>query len=158
VEHAETKSYPDGVAWRFEHSAETAATADAIWRWYEDVDRWSQWSRHGVEWATIDGPFEAGATGKSKAPGSPVLSYRLVAVTPNASFVSEAKLPGARLRFEHVIEPGDSRSRITHRVSLDGPLEFVYRRSVRRSIERGLPDGVERLAILAASDPPSSEE
>jgi len=37
-------------------------------------------------------------------------------------------------------------------VSLDGPLEFVYRRSVRKSVGRGLPDGVERLAILAASE------
>jgi Polyketide cyclase / dehydrase and lipid transport len=146
------------VGWRFEHSAETAATADAIWRWYEDVARWSQWSRHGVEWATIDGPFVAGATGKSKAPGSPVLGYRLVTVTPNASFVSEARLPGARMRFEHVIEPRVDGSRITHRVSLDGPLEFVYRRSVRKSVERGLPDGVERLAILAASEARSSEE
>jgi hypothetical protein len=141
------------VVWRFEHSAESAATPHAVWPWYEDVTRWSQWSRHGVEWATIDGLFEAGSKGKSKPPGSPALRYRLVAVTPDASFISEAKLPGARMRFEHAIEPRSNGSRITHRVTLDGPLAFLYRRSVRKSVERGLPDGVERLAVLASDGP-----
>jgi hypothetical protein len=146
-----------GVGSRFEHSAETTATPRAIWRWYEDVERWSRWSPQGVEWATLDGPFAAGSTGRTKPPGSPALRYRLVAVVPNASFVSEAKLPGARMRFEHVIETAGRGSRITHRVSLYGPLEWVYRRVVRTSIERGLSDGVERLAALAASEEPSSE-
>ena len=80
------------------------------------------------------------------------LSFRLVAVEPNSMFASEARLPGARLRFENVIEPAGSGSRITHRVELDGPLAFLYARPVRKGVERGLPDGVDRLAALAESD------
>jgi hypothetical protein len=138
------------MAWRFEHSAESAADPLAVWRRYVDVDRWCDWSRHGVEWSHIDGPFKPGTKGKSKPPGSPALKFKLVSVEPGALFASEARLPGALLRFDHVIEPIEMGSRITHRVALDGPLAFLYTRSVRKGVERGLPDGVERLADLAA--------
>ena len=33
-----------------------------------------------------------------------------------------------------------------------GPLAFLYTPIARRSIERGLPDGVDRLAAMAAAD------
>ena len=36
--------------------------------------------------------------------------------------------------------------------SLDGPLAFLYTLTVRKSIEQGLPDGVDRLAVMAAAD------
>jgi hypothetical protein len=140
------------MAWRFEHSADSAAAPSAVWRRYLDVEDWCEWSRHGVEWSRIDGPFEVGTKGTSKPPGSRALKFELVAVEPDASFVSEAKLPGGRLRFEHVIEPRDEGSRITHRVALDGPLAFLYTHVVRKGVEQGLPDGVERLAVMAAAD------
>jgi hypothetical protein len=117
-----------------------------------DVEHWSDWSRHGVEWSRLDGAFEVGGTGKSKAPGMPAAKFRLLAVEPDARFVSEVRLPGGRLRFEHVIEPTQHGSRITHRASVDGPLAALYARVVRTGIERGLPDGVDRLAVLAAED------
>jgi polyketide cyclase/dehydrase/lipid transport protein len=138
--------------WRFEHSAESTAEPDAVWRRYVDVEHWCDWSRHGVEWSRIDGPFEVGTKGKSKPPGSRPLRFRLVAVEPDAFFASEATLPGGRLRFDHVIEPRDSGVRIMHRVTLSGPLAFLYAPFVKKSVEQGLPDGVDRLAAMAASD------
>jgi hypothetical protein len=138
------------VAWRFEHSAESTADPHAVWQRYLDVEHWCDWSRHGVEWSRIEGPFAVGTKGKSKPPGSRALTFRLVAVEPDASFASEVRMPGARLRFDHMIEPRETGSRIRHRVALEGPLAFLYTPIVRRGVERGLPDGVDRLAILAA--------
>jgi hypothetical protein len=140
------------VSWRFEHSVDSAADPRAVWSRYVDVEHWRDWSRHGVEWSRIDGPFAVGTKGKSKPPGSRPLKFELVDVKPDVSFASEARLPGAHLRFDHAIEPSALGSRITHRVTLDGPLAFLYTRAVRRSVERGLPDGVERLASLSAAD------
>ena len=140
------------MAWCFEHSAETTADPHAVWPRYLDVGHWCDWSRHGVEWSRLDGPFEVGTKGKSKPPGSPALTFRLVAVAPDELFASEITLPGARLRFDHVIEPRERGSRITHRASLDGPLTFLYMAIVRKGIEKGLPDGVDRLAAMAAAD------
>jgi hypothetical protein len=69
-----------------------------------------------------------------------------VAVEPEKLFVSEAKLPGARLRFEHSIVPKEQGCQITHRIKLDGPLAFAYWPIVRKRSEGGLEAGVERLA------------
>jgi len=138
------------MAWSFGHSAESAASPQAIWRRYVDVEHWSEWSRHGVEWSRLDGPFEVGAKGRSKAPGMPAARFRLVEVDPEARFVSEVRLPGGRIRFEHLIEPRDGGSRITHLASVSGPLAALHARVIRKGVERGLPDGVERLAALAA--------
>ena len=141
------------VVWRFEHSAKSAATKENVWPRYVDVANWREWSVEGVEWSRLDGPFEVGSTGKSKPPGRlPAGSFRVDAVVPNEMFRSETKLPGARLLFEHIIEPADEGVTITHRAILDGPLARLWRPVLRKSIERGLPPGVERLAAMAAAD------
>jgi hypothetical protein len=129
-----------------EHSADSSADPDAVWRRYTDVEHWSEWSRNGVEWSRVNGPFEVGTTGRSKPPGARALDFELVAVEPEKLFVSEAKLPGARLRFEHSIVPKEQGCRITHRIRLDGPLAFAYWPIVRKRSEEGLENGVERLA------------
>jgi hypothetical protein len=61
-------------------------------------------------------------------------------------------LPGGRLLFEHRIEPRDSGVRITHTVTLSGPLAFLHGPFVKKSVERGLTDSVDRLAAMATSD------
>jgi hypothetical protein len=140
------------VGWSIEHAARSAASPHAIWRRYVDVEHWRDWSRQGVECSSINGPFEVGTKGKSKAPGLPSSVFELVAVEPDVRFVSKVKMPGAALRFEHVIEPSEHGSLITHRVGLDGPLASLYTPFLRKRIERGLGDGVDRLATMAAAD------
>jgi hypothetical protein len=139
------------MTWRFEHSAESKASPAAIWRRYVDVPNWSEWSQHGVEWSRLDGPFEVGTKGKSKPPGLPAGRFRLVVVEPERMFATETRLPGARLLFEHVIDPLEAGVRITHRATIDGPLAPLYTWVLRRSIERSLPDGVDRLASTSAT-------
>jgi Polyketide cyclase / dehydrase and lipid transport len=139
------------MAWHFEHSALSSARREEVWPRYADVEHWSEWSQKGVEWSRIDGPFEAGTEGKTKAPGFPASRFRLTAVEPERMFASEATLPGARLVFEHVIESVGAGVQITHRARVEGPMAWLWAALMRRSIERGLPDGVDRLAKLAAS-------
>jgi hypothetical protein len=137
------------VAWQCEHSAESKASPEAVWNRYVDVENWSEWSQKGVEESSIDGDFEVGTTGTSKAPHLPKGKFELVEVEPEKRFVSKAGLPGATLHFEHMLEPADGGTRITHRATLDGPLAMVWTPIVSRITQRGLPDGVERLAELA---------
>jgi hypothetical protein len=82
----------------------------------------------------------------------PALRFRLTAVDVGTMFASEVRLPGARLFFEHHIEDVDRGVRITHQVTLSGPLSFLYLPSVRRNTEQALVDGVDRLAELAAAE------
>jgi polyketide cyclase/dehydrase/lipid transport protein len=139
------------VAWSFEHSADSAASAESVWRRYADVTEWSKWSP-GVEWAELDGPFKVGSRGKSKPPGSMAAPYRLIRVNEPAGFASEVRLPGARLVFEHQIEPRDAGVRITHRATLSGPLSRLYERRVKSLTEQNLTDGVERLAATTGDE------
>ena len=134
------------MTWRFEYSAESRAGKGDIWRRYVDVVHWCEWSQSGVEWSRLDGPFEVGTKGRSKPPGFPAGGFRLVVVEPERMFATETRLPGARLRFEHIIEPLEAGVRITHRAAIDGSLSFLYARILRHSILQGLPDGVDRLA------------
>jgi Polyketide cyclase / dehydrase and lipid transport len=136
------------MAWQCEHSADSSASPAAIWDRYVDVENWSEWSKKGVERSSLDGKFEVGSKGMSKAPYLPKGSFELIVVEPQQRFISKAKLPGATLVFEHVVEPTDAGSRITHRATLDGPLTVVWTPLVGRIIERGLPSGVDRLAEL----------
>lgn len=139
------------MIWRFEHSAESSAGKADIWRRYVDVPHWSEWSRLGVAWSRLDGPFEVGTAGKSKPPGFSAGRFRLVVVEDERMFATESRYPGSRLLFEHVIEPLQAGVRITHRARIDGPMAFILVWIARRSIERALPDGVERLAATAAT-------
>ena len=133
----------------WEHSADSKAPAAAVWERYTDVENWSEWSPKGVERSSLDGEFEVGTGGMSKAPHLPQGKFELIAVEPEQRFASKSKLPGATLVFEHILEPRDGGTRITHRVNLDGPLAPVWRPVVGRIIERGLSPGVERLAEVA---------
>jgi hypothetical protein len=78
-------------------------------------------------------------------------NFELVVVESGKRFVSQAKLPGAKMRFEHSVVPGEQGCRITHRVELDGPLAFAYWPIVRKRTEKGLSDGVDRLAATTGS-------
>ena len=137
------------MAWQYEHSADSSASPAAVWDRYVDVEHWSEWSKKGVERSSIDGDFEVGTKGKSKAPGLPEGKFELIVVEPQQRFVSKAKLPGGTLVFEHIVEPTDGGARITHRATLDGPLTFLWSPVIGRIIKRGMPDGVDLLAELA---------
>ena len=137
------------MGWSLEHSAESVASKEAVWARYADVDQWADWSP-AIEWAQLDGPFQVGAKGKSKARGAPASRFRLDRVEPNAVFASSVWLPGARLSLEHLIVPRETGVRITHRASLAGPLSRLYARRIRSLTERSLPEGVERLATTTA--------
>ena len=139
------------MSWSFEHSADSAASPEAVWRRYADVTEWSVWSP-GVEEARLDGPFAVGSRGKTKPPDSRAASFRLIRVDPPNVFASEIRLPAARLVFEHVVESRDSGVRITHRATLSGPLSRLYQRRVQSLTERNLTESVERLAATTVGD------
>jgi polyketide cyclase/dehydrase/lipid transport protein len=143
--------------WEFEHSAESEAPPGKIWDHYADVEQWSEWSK-GVEESTLDGEFEAGSKGTTKPPNLPRTRFELIEVEPERRFVSQAKLPGGTLRLDHLLEPANGGSRITHKATLAGPLSFVWKPVVSRIVSRELPDGVERLAELAVEKEEEAEK
>jgi Polyketide cyclase / dehydrase and lipid transport len=58
------------LSWRCAETIEIAADADQIWRIWSDVANWPRWDGE-LEWAKLNGPFEAGVVGAMK-PKSPL--------------------------------------------------------------------------------------
>lgn len=105
----------------FEHTAETTASADAVWALYADVNAWLRWD-HGLDAIVLDGPFEAGVTGRITPKGMGELPFVLTRVEPGRRFDDETPAMGHVLRFIHVIEPlAEGGARVTHRVEIEGP-------------------------------------
>ena len=75
------------MAWQCEHSADSSASPAAVWDRYVDVENWSEWSKKGVERSSLDGRFEVGSKGTSKAPHLPKGSFELIVVEPEQRFV-----------------------------------------------------------------------
>jgi uncharacterized protein YndB with AHSA1/START domain len=145
--------------WEFEHSAESKAPPEAVWERYTDVPNWKEWSPDGVEESSLDGEFQVGTKGESKAPHLPKGKFELIEVEPEQGFVSKATFPGGSLTFEHRLEPSDGGgTRITHKASLDGILSPVWRPVMGRVIEKGLPTGVETLAEVAVEKQKEARE
>ncbi|MFG3363339.1 polyketide cyclase, partial [Streptomyces griseofuscus] len=59
--------------WDYEHSIETSATPEAIWRLWADVENWGTWNAE-IEKIEMNGPFAAGTQITMTPPGDdPVL-------------------------------------------------------------------------------------
>lgn len=136
------------MSWVTEASAVTAAAPEQVWALWVDVAGWSSWDQT-VERAELDGPFEQGARGLLKPAGGPATRFTITELTPNRSFSNRASLPLGSLEFSHTLTPGADGTRIVHRVTMTGPLTFVFRRLVGAGIARGLPSVVESLARFA---------
>jgi Polyketide cyclase / dehydrase and lipid transport len=106
--------------WHYEHSAETTAPADAIWRLWADVPGWPAWNGD-IEQIELHGPFAAGSTISMTPVGGEPVELTLREVQPDAGFVDEAELDGVVVRTEHRLDAaGPGRLRVTYRTEITG--------------------------------------
>jgi hypothetical protein len=137
------------MQWTFAHTEHTPASPERIWALWSDVSGWPSWDS-GVEHVTLEGPFAAGTKGVLKPRGGPKVRFALTEVQPPDGFADVAKLPLARMRFEHsAVREGD-RTRVTHRVLISGPATPLFSRLIGRGIAKDLPAAVSALALAAA--------
>jgi hypothetical protein len=107
--------------WTTEHSIETTATPEAIWRSWAAVSRWPEWNGD-IERIELTGPFAAGSTIAMMPPGQETVSLRITEAVEPELFVDEADLGGTVIRTIHRVERlgGDS-VRIVYRMEASGP-------------------------------------
>lgn len=135
------------TTFRYQHTIETAASPQALWRLYADVATWPRWDE-AFERVTLDGAFAPGTTGTMTVRGQDPLPFRLVDVEPEVRFVDETTMPDGVIRFAHSIEARpDGRVRLTHAVEIDGPEPFSAQ--VGPMITAGVPDTMRSLAAMA---------
>ena len=112
--------------------------AAAVFRLYENCSGWPAWDTE-LEACSLPAGLQVGSRGWLKPRGAPQADILISEVTRNSSFTAVGKLPLCRMCFVHELEELGSTTRVTHRVVFEGPLSFLFRRLIGRSIQKGLP-------------------
>jgi len=135
--------------WEFEHVVEVAAPAAAAWCFWTQVENWA--IDPSVEWAKLDGAFEAGAVGETKQNGFPPVRWRIAAARAGECAVVEVELSGATARFALEFEPLTERtSLLRQRITLEGPEAERLAAGLGTEFEAGVRVGMKRLADAIA--------
>jgi len=107
--------------WEYEHSVDSPAAPEAVWRIWSDVAAWPRWN-HGIEKITIDGPFAPGTRFTMTPPGEGPIEMRLTEVTPGRLFTDEMDGGDFVVRTVHRLEPAaGGRTHISYRTEITGP-------------------------------------
>ena len=144
-------TYNKGMSptFEYEHSTETAAGAEAVWKLWSDVSTWPLWDG-AVEQVDLEGPFATGTEGLMKLRGRDAVPFRLSQVEPGRTFVDETNMPPGLIRFRHEVAPSPGGARITYRVEIEGPEPFAQQ--VGPMVASAVPEAAEGLARLAEKD------
>jgi len=107
--------------WTTEHSVETTARPEEVWRVWSDVARWPEWNAD-LERAELSGPFAAGSTITMHPLAGDAIELRIVESEEPSEFVDEADLGAVVVRTVHRLAPiDDERVRIVYRMDITGP-------------------------------------
>lgn len=134
--------------WFVEHTLETTTPPEAIWRRWADLESWPDWN-DSLAWARLSGAPAAGATGALKLHHGARIRIQVVDMAVGERWVLEGRTFGITLRFLFRVEPAELGARLTHRVECRGPLAWLRRFTLARSLREGLPRATRKLAGLA---------
>ncbi|HYY20700.1 MAG TPA: SRPBCC family protein [Thermoleophilaceae bacterium] len=107
--------------WTTEHSIETTASAEAVWRLWSDVSGWPEWIAD-IERIELSGPFATGSRVTMIPAGQEPVELRIAEAVEPERFVDEADLGDVVVRTLHRVDPLDSeRNRVVYRMEISGP-------------------------------------
>ncbi|MEU9099507.1 polyketide cyclase [Streptomyces sp. NPDC048361] len=137
--------------WEYEHSIETGATPEAIWRLWADVENWGTWNAE-IEKIELNGPFAAGTQIAMTPPGDDPVFLRIAEAVENELFVDEARFDGLLLRTTHRIDRIDqARNRVVYRMEITGTGANEAGPQIGPGITADWPDTMAALVKLALS-------
>lgn len=131
-----------------EHTIETQASPEQIWKVWADVENWKKWDPE-IEIARIDGPFRTGTTGSTQFKGTPLFKTLLTKVDPLKCVVQEAYLTFAKVVSYQTMRHAAGITRVTFRVEVRGPLSLFYACLLNRFIKKKIPLEMEEMLKLA---------
>jgi hypothetical protein len=131
-----------------EHRITIKASAESIYRIYEDVGNWHIWDPD-TKSASLDGPFAVGSKGRLTPTKGNTVPMVLTQAEPGRRFTVESKIPLIRMLFEHELTAGRGETEVIHRVTFAGPLSFILGPILSKQLNSGLPVTLSRLKALA---------
>ena len=130
-----------------QHASITTAPADELFARVADCERHPDWS-HDLEWVRLDEPLREGARGVLKPKGGPKSRFVVTTLVPGAVFADTTSLPGARVTFHHEVRPDGDVTRLLVRVTLVGPLAWLWKRTAFRDAQAKVEEDARHLLEL----------
>ena len=135
-------------------SVETNANRAFAWKYWTEIANWSDPPAQ----FELDGPFAAGSLGTTRIPGQEPVRWVIQEVAPPKAATIAIELEGAALSFQWRFEAlPDGRTRITHRVTLQGENAGSYLSQVEPTFSATLPEGMNKIASAMANSQASCE-
>src|SRR6266536_485376 len=137
--------------WSVEHSIETSAAPNEIWRLWADVAGWPAWNSD-IERIELVGDFAAGSRIVMTPVGQEPIELRLAETVEPESFVDEAELGEIVVRTIHRIERLDGeRARVVYRMEITGPAAGTLGPQIGPEISGDFPQTLAALVERAES-------
>jgi len=135
--------------WTTEHSIETSAAPEQIWRLWADVPGWSAWNSD-IERIELVGPFAAGSRILMTPIGEEAVELRIAEAVEPELFVDEAELGEIVVRTVHRVERLDGeRARVTYRMEITGAAADTLGAQIGPEISGDFPQTLAALAERA---------
>ncbi|MET4619836.1 hypothetical protein ABIE18_001272 [Arthrobacter sp. 2762] len=135
--------------WDYEHSIETTAAPEALWRLWADVENWGSWNAE-IERVEIDGPFAEGSQILMMPPGDEPIQLRIAEVVDGELFVDEARFDELLIRTAHRLDRLDGgRVRVVYRMEITGAGADQVGPEIGPAITADWPDTMASLVQLA---------
>jgi uncharacterized protein YndB with AHSA1/START domain len=141
--------------WAAEHSIDTSALPEQVWRLWADVDGWPEWNED-IERIELDGSFAAGDRIVMTPIGQEAIELRIAEAVEPVLFVDEASLDDVVIRTTHRVERvGNERSRVTYRMEINGPAADTLGPQLGPAISADFPETL--AALVARAEAPSTD-
>ena len=104
-----------------------------MWTLFADVNNWHTWDQ-GIEYAKLEGKFEAGNYFILRPKGGPDVKVKLIETIDNKRFLDVTAFPLAKMYDDHIFEETPEGLRITYTVTVKGILGFLWVKLVAQKI------------------------
>lgn len=135
--------------WHAEHTLETSASPEALWRRLAEVERWPEWDGE-LEWAKLQGPLRVGASITVKHRGGDRQTFRLIRVEQGTLLEGGRKGLLMDLKVLHRLEPCELGTRLTRRVTITGLLSGLAHLLWARRYRNEVAESARKLAREAS--------
>lgn len=119
-----------------------------VWSVWTDVNNWPKWDKE-LEYCKMDKTFEEGNQFILKPKGGPKVKITLSEVIPNKKFTDYCKFFGAIMYDAHELEETSEGLRIKNRITVTGPLSFIWVHLVAKNVANSIPEQMDALVASA---------
>jgi hypothetical protein len=125
--------------WKRTYSTITReVTREQLWKLFTNVNDWHIWDTN-IEFAKIDGKFEAGNHFLLRPKGGPTVKIKLIETVENSKYTDVTNFPLAKMYDEHLFEDTPGGVKITNTIWVTGLLSFIWVKLVAQKIVDDTP-------------------